>query len=281
MEIFETVLELRTFLAESRLNMVSTGFVPTMGALHQGHGDLVRRARKENELVVVSIFVNPTQFNNQEDLLKYPRAKEKDFSFLRELEVDAVFFPTPEEIYPSDFETIELDLGILDRVMEGSSRPGHFKGVVNVVKRLFEIVEPEKAYFGQKDFQQVAVIRHMINQLHLDVEMIVVPTKREPEGLAMSSRNLRLTEPQKKDALWIYKILSSARDLTGTLSPDEVHRWCLKQFDASPLQLEYCTIVDSKNLDELHENWVPGATCCIAAYCGEVRLIDNLQLLDY
>lgn len=281
MEIFETVQGLRSFLAENRLNPISTGFVPTMGALHEGHATLIRRALDENELVVVSIFVNPTQFNNSDDLIKYPRTKEKDFTLLRDLGVHAVFYPSPEEIYPADFVEISLDLGQLDRVMEGSSRPGHFKGVVNVVKRLFDIVEPDKAYFGQKDFQQVAVLRFMIEQLELHTKMIVVPTKREASGLAMSSRNLRLSAKQKEEALTIYRILSTARSLVESHSPLEVKSWCNDEFTTSTLRLEYCSIVDPHNLNELQDHWVSGATCCVAAYCGEVRLIDNLQLLDY
>lgn len=258
----------------------SVGFVPTMGALHEGHMALVERAHQTCDVVVVSVFVNPTQFNNPADLDHYPRTPEKDATLLEQHGCDIAFFPSVEEVYPKDFHAPEVPLGRLDQVMEGEFRPGHFKGVVQVVYRLFSIVEPTKAFFGLKDFQQVSVIRFMTNYLQLPVEIVPCPTLRESSGLAMSSRNMRLSEQQREEAVVIYKTLSLAKSLSGTHTPDETKKRALELFSESSLQLEYFTIAHPDTLEELHDEWVNGATACIAAFCGEVRLIDNLKLIN-
>ena len=207
MQVFTKVNELQIFLKEQLLQNKSIGFVPTMGALHAGHGSLVTRAKSENDLVVVSIFVNPTQFNSSDDLTKYPRSIEKDAQFLDGLGCDIAFVPEVDEIYTTDYELPDIALGFLDETMEGFHRPGHFIGVVQVVYRLFQIVLPTRAYFGLKDFQQVAVIRFMTENFHLPVEIIACPTLRETDGLAMSSRNMRLSEKHREESIHISKTL--------------------------------------------------------------------------
>lgn len=279
-KIVASIEVLKEVLEKASSEGKSVGFVPTMGALHEGHMALVERARQSSDLVVVSVFVNPTQFNNAADLDLYPRTPEKDASLLEKHGCDIAFFPTTDEIYPTDFSAPDVPLGHIDEVMEGEFRPGHFKGVVQVVYRLFSIVKPTRAFFGLKDFQQVAVIRFMTKYLQLPVEIIPCPTLRESSGLAMSSRNMRLTPEQREEAVVIYEALSLARSLVDGHSPDEARRLALEHFATSSLQLEYFTIVHPDTLEELHEQWVEGATACIAAFCGEVRLIDNLTLID-
>lgn len=254
------------------------GFVPTMGALHEGHMALVRRAKQQSDIVIVSVFVNPTQFNNASDLTLYPRTPEKDAALLADNGCDLAFFPTVEQIYPPGYQAPEIPLDNLDKVMEGEFRPGHFKGVVQVVSRFFEMIRPTYAFFGLKDFQQVAVIRHMVDYLGLPVEIVPCPTLREASGLAMSSRNMRLNRQQLEDAVAIYKTLSRAKEKAASLSPQEVTSDAEAYFQQFPLQLEYFTIVDPRTLEPLTGDWVEGATACIAAYCGEVRLIDNMTL---
>lgn len=271
-----TVEELKQALNSARNEGKSIGFVPTMGALHQGHMDLVSRASTECDLVVVSVFVNPTQFNNASDLELYPRTPEADSELLKKFGCDIAFFPSVTEIYPENPVSPRVDLGGLDQVMEGKFRPGHFKGVVQVVARLFEIVEPEKAFFGLKDFQQVAVIRRMVFELGLPVEIVPCPTLRTEKGLAMSSRNKRLTESQKEDALIIYRTLVQAKEDARTFSPAETREKAIANFQSGTLKLEYLNLVHPETLEELKDEWVPGATMCIACFCGDVRLIDNL-----
>lgn len=251
-----------------------------MGALHEGHMALVRRAKTQSDIVVVSVFVNPTQFNNPSDLDLYPRTPEKDAALLAENGCDIAFFPTVDQIYPFGYQTPEIPLGTLEAVMEGEFRPGHFKGVVQVVNRLFELVRPTYAFFGMKDFQQVAVIRHMVRYLQLPVEIVPCPTLREPSGLAMSSRNMRLNAQQLDEAVAIYNTLIRAQSLAETMTPREVKADAEAFFAQSSLQLEYFSIVDPVSLEALTDTWVKGATACIAAYCGEVRLIDNLLLIE-
>ena len=205
---FTRTNELRTYLERNRAEGKSVGFVPTMGALHDGHLSLIKRSGKENDLTVCSIFVNPIQFNNPADLEKYPRMPEKDSELLKTAGCDVVFLPSTEEIYPGGKTvTVDVDFGMLDKVMEGKFRPGHFSGVAVVVKTLLDIVEPDRAYFGKKDYQQLAVIRHMVNTLHMPVEIVACETVREPDGLAMSSRNLRLTPEERERAPEIYHVL--------------------------------------------------------------------------
>jgi pantoate--beta-alanine ligase len=255
------------------------GFIPTMGALHYGHISLVKSATSQCDITVVSIFVNPTQFNNSNDLLNYPRTLEADVELLSEIDCDIVFAPNVAEMYPENSFPIQLELGNLANVMEGKYRPGHFDGVVTVVNRLFEIVKPDKAFFGLKDFQQVSVIRFMTKSLQLPVEIIACPTLREQSGLAMSSRNMRLSETDKKDSLIIYEALKLAKELAKNSSPDGVKNKTIEFFNKGKLKLEYFEIVNPNTLESLEKEWVSSATACVVAYCGEVRLIDNMKLV--
>ena len=252
-----------------------------MGALHQGHISLIKSSLNSCDITIASIFVNPTQFNNADDLSKYPRTLTEDLALLSTFNCDIVFTPSEIEMYPENYEATRIDLGNLANLMEGKYRPGHFDGVVDVVSRLFNIIKPTKAFFGLKDFQQVAVIKFMTNKLNLPVEIIACPTLRETSGLAMSSRNLRLSEPDKIDALLIFKSLNLAKRLAADFSPLYVKEHVISYFKKGNLDLEYFEIVNPLSLESLDEEWVKGATACIVAYCGNVRLIDNLQLIDY
>lgn len=277
-KIVHTQETLRLILDEKSKQGLTIGFVPTMGALHAGHMALIEQAKKVCDIVVASVFVNPTQFNNPDDLLKYPRTPEKDAELLECHGCDVAFFPNVEAVYPAGYETPKLDLKGLDTVMEGAFRPGHFDGVVQVVNRLFELVQPTKAFFGLKDFQQVAVIRFMTKAFNWNIEIVPCPTLRETSGLAMSSRNMRLTDEQKEDALIIFKTMSLCAESVNELSPKELKSKALHFFETGKLKLEYLEIVDPTTLVSLDNHWVSGAVVCIAAYAGEVRLIDNLIL---
>lgn len=278
MKVYNKISELQEHISKLKSEGKTVGFIPTMGALHYGHISLVSLGMRQCDVTVVSIFVNPTQFNSPDDLLKYPRTLESDVALLSSINCDIVFAPTVEEMYPKNRKAIQLDLGNLANLMEGKFRPGHFDGVVDVVSRLFEIVNPTKAFFGLKDFQQVSVIRFMTSKLNFPVEIIACPTLRETSGLAMSSRNMRLSETEKEDALHIYKSLLLAKELSASNSPLEVKEKAIEFFETGKLKLEYLEIVDPITLESLTSEWVAGATACIVAYCGEVRLIDNLQL---
>ena len=277
-QIFNTVEKLENTLAEIR-KFETVGFVPTMGALHHGHLSLVQRALNECDRVVVSIFVNPTQFDNADDLEKYPGDLQTDVELLNTVGDILVFAPDVEEIYPENYQDIDIELGSLGEVMEGKFRPGHFKGVMNVVKRLFDIVVPARAYFGKKDFQQVAVIRHMVRTLNLPVEIVPCEIVREESGLASSSRNVRLSETEKRDALVLSHSLKRCRDLSKDHTPSELKKMVEERIEGSSLKLEYFEIVHPDTLEPILE-WVPGANACIAAYCGETRLIDNMQIVS-
>jgi pantoate--beta-alanine ligase len=218
MRVIHTIAELKELLQQHRQEGKTIGFVPTMGALHKGHITLVERCVAENDICVVSIFVNPTQFNNHEDLRLYPRTPEEDYELLRSTGTDVVFAPSVEEIYPGPDIRI-FDFGLLDKVMEGAFRPGHFNGVAQVVSKLFAFVEPHKAYFGEKDFQQLAIVREMVKQQELPVEIVGVPTVREQNGLAMSSRNQRLSVEQREHASEIHRIMRESTLLTEEQSP--------------------------------------------------------------
>ena len=254
-------------------------FVPTMGALHHGHAALIRKAFSFSDLVVVSIFVNPTQFNNKEDLKNYPRTLPNDLECLKAVGDVVVFAPSVAEMYPEGFKEIELNLGQLEETMEGKFRPGHFNGVVNVVKRLFDIVKPDYALFGLKDYQQLAVIKFMVKELNLPIEIVAFETIRENSGLASSSRNGNLSETEKIQAEIIYQTMLKAKALAMDHSPKDVKEKAVEFFNNGILKLEYLSIVDPKTLVELDE-WVEGARLCIAAYCGNVRLIDNIELME-
>jgi len=278
-KVYSKISDLQTELIAAQKKGLKIGFVPTMGALHPGHISLVQQSQKQCDITVVSIFVNPTQFNNPDDLDKYPRTLDSDLKLLEDVGCHFVFTPSVEEIYPENHQEIQLDLGFLAKTMEGKFRPGHFDGVVNVVYRLFEIVKPNKAFFGLKDFQQVAVIKFMVEQLNVPIEIVACPTLRENEGLAMSSRNMRLSDQNKKEALVLYKTLEFAKSLkSSNKTPKEVQTLSIDYFNKSELELEYFEIVNPLTLESLQNEWVDDATACIVAYCDGVRLIDNLQL---
>jgi pantoate--beta-alanine ligase len=257
----------------------SIGFVPTMGALHEGHIKLVERAFSENDFVVVSIFVNPTQFNNPADLNLYPRTLENDLLLLSKVGPCVVFIPAVSTIYPKNDSFQPINLHGLDSVMEGKFRPGHFQGVVHVVHNFFNLIQPNKAYFGKKDFQQLAIIRFMNDYFNFPIEIIACETIREETGLAKSSRNMRLSDAEKKDALLIIETLKLIKKMRSLgLSPMESIEKGIAYFNQGNLQLEYLELVDSNSLLPLFKNWSTHTTCCIAAYCGSVRLIDNLEV---
>jgi len=277
MQAYSTINDLQRALSKERSAGKSIGFVPTMGALHQGHLELVKRSALENDVTAVSIFVNPTQFNNAGDLLKYPRTLEADCDLLRTVACNYVFAPNVQEIYPEP-DTRQFDFGSLATVMEGRFRPGHFNGVAQVVSRLFEIVQPDKAYFGEKDFQQLAIVRELVRQLGLDVQIIACPIVREKDGLAMSSRNRRLSENQRKQAIIISKTLFESKKKKNILSVPELKQWVIDQINtASELQVEYFEIVDGFTLQSIEE-WkdTDYPVGCVAVFAGEVRLIDNV-----
>jgi len=277
-----TAETLGEWVEKCALKQIEIGFVPTMGALHKGHISLIELAKRENDVVICSIFVNPTQFNNASDLTNYPRTIESDIVLLEKAGCDAVFIPAVTEIYPDypkETNFVNVPLAPLNKVMEGVFRTGHFEGVVNVVYRLFDLVKPNKAYFGLKDFQQVAIIKHMVNYLNLPVQIVSCPTLRTEEGLAQSSRNARLSDSQKEEALIIYKTLEYGKKLAQESLPSEVHEKMLSYFKQGILKLEYIEIVNPVTLESLTDKWVSGAVCCVAAYCGEVRLIDNMQFI--
>jgi len=255
------------------------GFVPTMGYLHQGHLALVRRARDENPLVVVSIFVNPLQFGPGEDYDRYPRDPERDRALLKAEGVDLVFAPTPDDLYPGGFATHVEVTGPLTARWEGERRPGHFRGVATVVAKLFNLVRPRRAYFGEKDFQQLAVIRRMVADLDFGIEVVGVPTVREPDGLALSSRNVYLTPAHRREAPKLYRALLAARDAARAGRTVAEAEAAAKAVLATipDFALDYFAIVDPATLAPLSE-WVPGARALVAGRFPEVRLIDNLEV---
>lgn len=278
MRVIHTIAELKELLQQHRQEGKTIGFVPTMGALHKGHITLVERCAAENDICVVSIFVNPTQFNNQEDLRLYPRTPEEDYELLRSTGTDVVFAPSVEEIYPGPDIRI-FDFGLLDKVMEGAFRPGHFNGVAQVVSKLFAFVEPHKAYFGEKDFQQLAIVREMVKQQELPVEIVGVPTVREQNGLAMSSRNQRLSVEQREHASEIHRIMRESTLLTEEQSPDQIIHFVTGSINNVPdLRVEYFGIVDGDSLQPV-STWQDSGNIvgAIAVYCGDVRLIDNIR----
>lgn len=276
-EVFKTVVSLQKRLYSDG-NKRNIGFVPTMGALHEGHMTLVRKSLNMADFTVVSIFVNPTQFNNPTDLEKYPRNLENDIELLKKQGDIIIFAPSVDEVYSEDYQSVRLELGAMGNVMEGKFREGHFDGVVNVVKRLFEIVQPNYAFFGLKDFQQLAIVQYMTKHFNMEVEIVSCEIYREKSGLASSSRNERLTEDQKQKSLVIYESLLEAKKSSSSKSIHKVIEQVLKRFQESDLVLEYFQIVDPKTLMDL-DTWESGARACITAYCGEVRLLDNLQLI--
>lgn len=285
MQIITTKSDLQKVVEKCKSEGLSIGLVPTMGALHAGHASLVQRSVKENDKTFVSVFVNPTQFNNKEDLAKYPRNIERDAELLQSIGADFVFAPTPEEMYSQDEmdTTFQFDFGGLDKVMEGKMRPGHFNGVVQVVSRLFYLVQPNKGYFGEKDFQQLAIIHFMVERSELagtfgDLQIVDCPIVREESGLALSSRNERLSASEKQTALGISKTLFAslkwAKDENSTVA--EVQQKVIDTINAiDGLEVEYYEIVDQLTL--LPTNTFKHAIGCVTVYCGPVRLIDNIK----
>ncbi|MBA4848836.1 pantoate--beta-alanine ligase [Emticicia sp. BO119] len=278
MQIFYAIAEAQEYLKTQQKAGKTIGFVPTMGALHAGHISLIESSRKDNDLTVCSIFVNPTQFNNPEDLKKYPRTLEKDCELLEAAQCDVVFAPTAEEMYPA-LPKLKFDFGTLETVMEGKFRPGHFNGVGIVVSKLFHIVKPDKAYFGLKDLQQVAVIRQMVSDLSFDLTIVPCPTLREADGLAMSSRNMRLSAEARALAPHIHQLLELAKDkLLNRESSAHTQAFAEDYFRKYPeFELEYLEIADFDTLEPISQVNVPGKTAiCMAAFLGGVRLIDNI-----
>ena len=278
MKLVHTIQELRAELDIQRKAGKKIGFVPTMGALHEGHASLVRRAVAENDVVVVSDFVNPTQFNDKNDLLKYPRTLEADCELLEKEGAAYVFAPSVEEVYPEP-DTRQFSYAPLDTVMEGKYRPGHFNGVCQVVSKLFMMVEPDKAYFGEKDFQQLAIIREMVKQMNFPLEIVGCPIVREADGLALSSRNARLSEKERLQALSISKTLFQSKEYAATHTVEETQKFVEDGIAAAKgLELEYFELVDGTTLQKIstwdETNYAVG---CITVYCGEVRLIDNIK----
>ena len=278
MKLLQTIHELQAALDVLRKEGKTIGLVPTMGALHEGHASLVRRAVAENDVVVVSDFVNPTQFNDKNDLIKYPRTLDADCELLEKEGADFVFAPSVEEIYPEP-DTRQFSYAPLDEVMEGKYRPGHFNGVCQVVSKLFMIVEPHRAYFGEKDFQQLAIIREMTKQMNFGLEIVGCPIVREADGLALSSRNTRLSEEGRKQALNISKTLFDSVNYSSTHSVEETCAWVEKSIqEAEGLELEYFEMVDGITLQTVSAwedaDYIVG---CITVYCEGVRLIDNIK----
>ena len=277
MKSVNTIAELRAYLQE--VDVAGVGFVPTMGALHAGHRSLVERARKECQTVVVSVFVNPTQFNDKTDLRNYPRTPEKDLALLTEAGADIVFMPSVEEIYPEP-DTRQFDFGQIDKVMEGATRPGHFNGVAQVVSRLFDIVKPAKAYFGEKDFQQIAVIKAMNSQLGIEVEIVECPIIRDSDGLALSSRNTLLDEAHREAAPQIYATIKQAAERSKTMTPAELKEWVVTEIERGGLmEVIYFQAVDALSLQEVTA-WSESERIqgCIAVQAGAIRLIDNVKI---
>lgn len=277
METITNSEELRRALGSR--NRSGIGFVPTMGALHAGHRSLVERARRECATVVVSVFVNPTQFNDKTDLKNYPRTPEADLRLLEEVGADYVFMPSVEEVYPEP-DTRTFDFGMIDKVMEGATRPGHFNGVAQVVSRLFDLVKPAKAYFGEKDFQQIAVIREMVRQPRIPVEIIPCPIVRGEDGLALSSRNTLLDTDHRTAAPYIYKVLKAAVEKSHQTTPDQLAAWVTAQVESNPLlKVIYFQVVDAATMQQVR-TWEesPAIQGCIAVQAGDIRLIDNIKL---
>ncbi len=280
MKVFKKTLNLADFLITVKNKKQTIGFVPTMGALHQGHLSLIKHAQQNNDITVVSIFVNPTQFDNKEDLMKYPKPVDKDILMLKNIFCDVVFMPSVGEIYTNDIQATSFSFDGLEHQMEGKFRKGHFDGVGTIVKRLFEIVSPTNAYFGEKDFQQLQIIKKLVEKHNIPVNIEGRPIFREEDGLAMSSRNTRLTKEHREVAPFIYETLKKVKENFGIKNVDELTSWVYKEFEKHPLlNLEYFTIANESNLKSI-ERIVPDQKhrAFIAVFAGDIRLIDNISL---
>lgn len=278
MKVVTSVVELKRELDKYRLNGKKIGFAPTMGALHSGHISLIEAAHKNRNVSVCSIFVNPSQFNNAEDLHKYPRTLKADQKLLKRAGLDILFAPPVDEIYPKGLNTkLLLDLRGLDKVMEGKFRPGHFEGMVQVVKRLLDIVQPDSIYMGQKDFQQFTIVQYMIESLNIPTDLVICPIIREEDGLAMSSRNVRLSQEFRKIAPVIFKTLKWAKSNRNKLSIAEIKTQAKVKLEAAGLMPEYVEIVNAETLKGVRKlNQQHKTVICVAAWAGEIRLIDNI-----
>lgn len=278
MKVIHTIKDLQAELSVLKAQGKKVGLVPTMGALHAGHASLVKRSVNENEVTVVSVFVNPTQFNDKNDLVKYPRTLDADCKLLEACGATYTFAPSVEEMYPEP-DTRQFSYAPLDTVMEGAFRPGHFNGVCQIVSKLFEAVKPHRAYFGEKDFQQLAIIREMVRQMQFDLEIVGCPIVREEDGLALSSRNARLSAEERENALKISQTLFKSRTFAATHTVSETQKFVEDAIVAAPgLRLEYFEIVDGNTLQKVG-NWdqTSYAVGCITVFCGDVRLIDNIK----
>ncbi len=280
MQIIQTIVQLKSVLYNLKNANKTVGFVPTMGALHDGHLSLVSFAKNNNDITIVSIFVNPTQFNNQEDFQNYPQTLKSDLDKLSLHSVDIVFTPTEKEMYPEP-DTRVFDFGTLDKIMEGKHRPGHFNGVAQIVSKLLAIVEPDKAYFGEKDFQQLTIIKQLVRQLNLPVQIVSCPIVRESDGLAMSSRNMRLSPSQRKNAALISQTLFNSQKLAKSYDVEKIKNWVTDNVNKNPdLNVEYFEIVDDKELIPI-SSWdeTKNRIGCIAVNVGKIRLIDNIRYI--
>ncbi|MXV38604.1 pantoate--beta-alanine ligase [Flavobacteriaceae bacterium Ap0902] len=279
MQIFDSIDSLQTWLKEIQKADKSIGFVPTMGALHEGHITLVNQSNQDNDITVCSVFVNPTQFNNPEDLDKYPRDIKKDLKLLEAANCDVVFLPTVAAMYPDGEKSEDFEFGGLENQMEGKYRPGHFDGVATIVSRFFDIVKPTKAYFGEKDFQQLRIIQELVKQKDYHIQIIPMPIARERSGLALSSRNTRLTPTYKEAAPEIFRILNLIKDWKNDFSVNQTIIKVEEEFLKTPFELEYILICDELSLEPI-SNWDQSENirAFIAAYAGDVRLIDNLKI---
>lgn len=279
MRIFNKKAELKSYLTNLKFQNKSIGFVPTMGALHKGHLSLITHAQKKNDIVVVSVFVNPTQFEDKEDLVKYPQTLNEDRLLLEKVSCDILYAPNANDVYDDVIIAEEFDFDGLENKMEGKFRNGHFNGVGTVVLKLLEIVMPDKAYFGEKDFQQLQIIKKLVNKNKILVKIKGRPIFREDDGLAMSSRNVRLTKEYREVAPFIYEMLQRASEKFGEKSCKKLTNWVVRQFDKHPLlKLEYFTIADEKTLktsNKIKEN--KKYRGFIAVFAGDIRLIDNIR----
>ncbi|MBV7441815.1 pantoate--beta-alanine ligase [Weeksellaceae bacterium TAE3-ERU29] len=280
MKKINTVKEIKGYISSLKKEKKAIGFVPTMGALHEGHVSLVKQCKSENDVCIVSVFVNPTQFNNPEDLEKYPRNPEKDAELLSKNGCDVVFFPQVEDIYPEGEKSDAFEFNGLENEMEGKFRPGHFDGVATIVNKFFNIIQPDKAYFGEKDFQQLRIIQTLVEKENHAIQIIPMPIFREKDGLAMSSRNQRLTPEFRESAPLIHKFLLKVKELQPTHSVKEMNAKVNEWFKNSPLELEYFVLSDEKTLKEV-QSWDDSENirAFVAVYAGEIRLIDNMKII--
>lgn len=279
MQVFNRITDLRKYIDNERKAGHTVGLVPTMGALHEGHLSLIGKAVNDNDVVVASVFVNPIQFNNPSDLDKYPRTPEKDAALLEKNGCSAVFMPSVEEMYPEEVND-HYDFGQIEHVMEGACRPGHFNGVAIIVRKLFDIVRPDKAYFGEKDFQQLAIIKKMVRDYNIPLEIVPCPIVRDSDGLAKSSRNMRLNTAERTIAPKIFAVLSDSVKHYKTMTPAEMHDYAIRKYgEIKDFNVEYVEIADETTLCHL-DSWenCEHARIFVALQLGPVRLIDNLRI---